>query len=69
MIINDCYLSLCEFYLNDAVRMSVRPRIYGSASDTFEHNGRHRAVEDTTAAAAAAATEGAVHGPEPHQHA
>ena len=46
--------------MNDAVRMSVRPRIYGTASDTFEHNGRHRAVEDTTAAAAA--TEGAGHG-------
>ena len=45
--------------MNDAVRMSVRLRVYGTASDTFKLNGRDRAVEDTTAAAA---TEGAGHG-------
>ena len=45
--------------MNDAVKMSVRPRIYGSGSDTFVLNGRHRAVGSTTATAAAAATEGA----------
>ena len=46
--------------MNDAVRMSVWSRIYPSGSHTFVFNGRHRAVEDTTAAAAA--TEGAGHG-------
>ena len=45
--------------MNDAVKMSVRLRIYGSGSDTFVLNGRHRAVGSTTAAAVAAATEGA----------
>ena len=44
--------------MNDAVKMSVRLRIYGSGSDTFVLNGRHRAVGSTTAAAAA--TEGRV---------
>ena len=44
--------------MNDVVRMSVRPRIYGSGSDTFVLTGRHRAVGSTTAAAVAAATEG-----------
>ena len=51
--------------MNDAVRMSVWSRIYPSSSHTFVFNGRHRAVEDTTAAAAA--TEGAGHGRVPHQ--
>ena len=47
--------------MNDAVRMSVWSRIYPSGSHTFVFNGRHWAAEDT-AAAAAAATEGAGHG-------
>ena len=42
--------------------MSVWSRIYPTASDRFEFNKRHWAVADTTAAAAATATEGRVVG-------